>query len=73
MFPNSQRINRGGYDIKQMMKACVANNVTDLIILTEHGGIPGDVMIFWTLWIIYIFVLNSLLCIVRITLSNDEI
>ena len=41
MFPNSQRINRGNYEIKQLVDACRANDVTDLILLHEHRGVPG--------------------------------
>lgn len=41
MLPNSQRINRGNYEMKQLVQACRANEVTDLILLTEHRGNPG--------------------------------
>lgn len=41
MFPNSQRINRGGHVIKDIVDACRNNEVTDLIILHEHRGQPG--------------------------------
>ena len=41
IFPNSQRINRGGYVTKEIVDACRANEVTDLIILHEHRGQPG--------------------------------
>ena len=41
IFPNSQRINRGNYEVKQIVEACRANDVTDLIILHEHRGVPG--------------------------------
>ena len=40
LFPNSQRINRGNYEIKQLMAACRANNVTDVIVVAEHRGKP---------------------------------
>ncbi|CAG8627881.1 14390_t:CDS:2 [Ambispora leptoticha] len=40
IFPNSQRINRGNYVIKEIVDACRANDVTDLIILHEHRGEP---------------------------------
>lgn len=45
MFPNSQKINRGGYVIKDIVDACRANNVTDLIILHEHRGEPDGMII----------------------------
>lgn len=41
VFPNSHRINRGNYVIKELAEACRANEVTDLIVLHEHRGIPG--------------------------------
>lgn len=44
VFPNSHRINRGNYVVKDLAEACRANDVTDLVILHEHRGIP-DAMI----------------------------
>ncbi|KAF9055210.1 Brix-domain-containing protein [Hymenopellis radicata] len=44
VFPNSHRINRGNYVIKELADACRANDVTDLIVLHEHRGKP-DAMI----------------------------
>lgn len=41
VFPNSHRINRGNYVVKELAEACRANDVTDLIILHEHRGTPG--------------------------------
>ena len=41
MFPNAQRLNRGNYVMGQLVQACRANNVTDLIIIHEHRGEPG--------------------------------
>jgi hypothetical protein len=41
VFPNSQRINRGNHVMKEIVDACRANEVTDLIILHEHRGQPG--------------------------------
>jgi U3 small nucleolar ribonucleoprotein protein IMP4 len=41
VFPNSQRINRGGHVMKEIVDACRANEVTDLIVLHEHRGQPG--------------------------------
>ena len=41
IFPNSQRINRGNYEIKQLIDACRSNNVTDFIMLRETRGVPG--------------------------------
>ncbi|KAK0206515.1 anticodon-binding protein [Desarmillaria ectypa] len=44
IFPNSHRINRGNYVVKELADACRANDVTDLIVLHEHRGKP-DAMI----------------------------
>lgn len=44
VFPNSSRINRGNYIVKDLADACRANNISDLIILHEHRGTP-DAMI----------------------------
>jgi rRNA maturation protein Rpf1 len=41
VFPNSHRINRGNYVVKELAEACRANDVTDLIVLHEHRGVPG--------------------------------
>jgi len=45
VLPNSQRLNRGGYVLHQLVSACKANNVTDLIILHEHRGEPDGMII----------------------------
>jgi U3 small nucleolar ribonucleoprotein protein IMP4 len=42
VFPNSHRINRGNYVVKELAEACRANEVTDLIVLHEHRGVPGS-------------------------------
>lgn len=41
VFPNSHRINRGNYVVKELAEACRANDITDLVILHEHRGKPG--------------------------------
>ncbi|KAJ3073240.1 snoRNA-binding rRNA-processing protein imp4 [Podochytrium sp. JEL0797] len=45
VFPNAQRINRGGYVMKEITDACRANEVTDLVILHEHRGQPDGLII----------------------------
>jgi len=45
VFPNSQKINRGNYVIKDIADACRANNVTDLIIFHEHRGEPDGMVV----------------------------
>ena len=49
IFPNSQRLNRGNYVLSQLVHACKANEVTDLILVHEHRGEPG---MFWRLHIL---------------------
>lgn len=45
MFPNSKRINRGGYVTKDLVDACRQNDVTDLIVLHEHRGVPDGMIV----------------------------
>jgi U3 small nucleolar ribonucleoprotein protein IMP4 len=45
VFPNSQRINRGNHVMKEIVDACRANEVTDLIILHEHRGQPDGMVV----------------------------
>jgi U3 small nucleolar ribonucleoprotein protein IMP4 len=45
IFPNSQRMNRGNYEMKQLLHACRANNVTDFIIVHEHRGVPDALVV----------------------------
>ncbi|CAH1784578.1 unnamed protein product [Owenia fusiformis] len=45
VFPNSQRINRGNYEMKQLIQACRANDVTDLILVQEHRGVPDGITV----------------------------
>ncbi len=42
MFPNAQRLNRGNYVMSQLVHACRANDVTDLVIVHEHRGEPSE-------------------------------
>ncbi|KAI8973825.1 anticodon-binding protein [Mycotypha africana] len=45
VFPNSQRINRGGHVMSEIVEACRANEVTDLIVLHEHRGQPDGMIV----------------------------
>lgn len=45
VFPNSHRINRGTYVVKELAAACRANDMTDLIILHEHRGKPDALIV----------------------------
>ena len=47
IFPNSQRINRGNYEIKQLIDSCRSNNVTDFVMLRETRGVPGEQLLSW--------------------------
>jgi U3 small nucleolar ribonucleoprotein protein IMP4 len=45
MFPNAQRLNRGNYVMSQLVQACIANDITDLIIIHEHRGDPDGLVV----------------------------
>lgn len=45
VFPNSQRINRGNHVINEIVTACKSNDVTDLLIVHEHRGIPDGLIV----------------------------
>lgn len=45
IFPNSIRINRGAYVIKDLVEITQAKSFTDLIILHEHRGEPDGMII----------------------------
>ena len=47
LIPNAQRMNRGNYVISQLVHACRANNITDLIIIHEHRGEPSKCVCVW--------------------------
>jgi len=45
IFPNSQRINRGHYQMEQLMDACRANAVTDMMVVSETRGVPDGLIV----------------------------
>jgi len=45
IIPNSQRMNRGNYEMKQLINACRANDVTDFIVVHEHRGVPDTLVV----------------------------
>ena len=45
VFPNAQRLNRGNYEMKQLLDACRANGVTDFVIVHEHRGQPDALIV----------------------------
>ena len=45
ILPNSQRVNRGSYVLKDLVKICQANNLTDLIMVHETRGEPDGLIV----------------------------
>ncbi|XP_062169603.1 uncharacterized protein LOC133875474 [Alnus glutinosa] len=45
VFPNAQRMNRGGQVIKEIIESCRANDFTDVILVHEHRGVPDGMTI----------------------------
>ena len=45
LVPNSQRVNRGAYVVKDLIELGRKNEVTDLIVLHEHRGEPDGMII----------------------------
>ncbi|CAD51186.1 U3 small nucleolar ribonucleoprotein IMP4 [Plasmodium falciparum NF54] len=45
IIPNSEKINRGSYFIKDILNFARKNNITDVIILHEYKGIPRNLII----------------------------
>lgn len=45
IFPNAQKMNRGTYDLKELVQACRANDVTDFIIVQETRGKPDGLIV----------------------------
>ena len=45
IIPNAQKMNRGNYEMKELIHACRANNVTDFIVLHEHRGVPDNMVV----------------------------
>lgn len=45
LFPNAQRMNRGHYEIGQLMEACRANDVSDFVLVHEHRGVPDTLIV----------------------------
>ncbi len=41
VVPNSQRVNRGGMVLSELVESCRSHDFTDLVILHEHRGEPG--------------------------------
>ncbi|KAA8517159.1 hypothetical protein F0562_017452 [Nyssa sinensis] len=45
VFPNAQRMNRGGQVISEIIETCRANEFTDVVLVHEHRGVPDGIII----------------------------
>ncbi|KAG8384404.1 hypothetical protein BUALT_Bualt04G0114500 [Buddleja alternifolia] len=45
VFPNAQRMNRGGQVITEIIETCRAHDFTDVILVHEHRGVPDGIII----------------------------
>ncbi|ODM96866.1 U3 small nucleolar ribonucleoprotein IMP4, partial [Orchesella cincta] len=45
LIPNSQSINRGGFELGHLVEASRANGVTDLLVVQEHRGEPDGLIV----------------------------
>ncbi|TKY86773.1 hypothetical protein EX895_004413 [Sporisorium graminicola] len=45
LFPNSTRLNRGGYTVSDLAAAARSNGITDMIVLHEHRGVPDAMVV----------------------------
>ncbi|KAI5410751.1 uncharacterized protein LOC127085754 [Lathyrus oleraceus] len=45
VFPNAQRINRGGQVISEIIDACRSHDYTDVILVHEHRGVPDGLTV----------------------------
>ncbi|KAL5078204.1 hypothetical protein RYX36_017188 [Vicia faba] len=45
VFPNAQRMNRGGQVISEIIDACRSHDYTDVILVHEHRGVPDGLTV----------------------------
>ncbi|ELP83998.1 brix domain containing protein ZK795.3, putative [Entamoeba invadens IP1] len=45
IIPNSTRLNRGNLQVKNLVETCKSHDVTDLVIVHEHRGIPDGLIV----------------------------
>lgn len=45
VFPNAERMNRGGQVINEIIESCRAREFTDVILVHEHRGVPDGLVI----------------------------
>lgn len=45
VFPNAQRLNRGGLVVSELIESCRSHDFTDLIVVHEHRGEPDGMVV----------------------------
>ena len=50
MFPNSLKLNRGNYIISDLVSTCNRVQVSDMILLHEHRGVPSSLTVPLSSW-----------------------
>lgn len=45
LLPNSKKLNRGNHEMKSLISACRANDVTDFVIIHENRGNPDTLIV----------------------------
>jgi U3 small nucleolar ribonucleoprotein protein IMP4 len=45
LFPNAQRVNRGNHVVSQLVEVARQNEITDIVVLHEHRGVPDGLII----------------------------
>ncbi|KAL2898344.1 U3 small nucleolar ribonucleoprotein IMP4 [Bienertia sinuspersici] len=45
VFPNAERMNRGGQIISEIVESCRAREFTDLLLVHEHRGVPDGLIV----------------------------
>ena len=45
IFPNAHRLNRGNYILKDLVRLAQSNEISDIVIVHEHRGIPDGLVV----------------------------
>ncbi|CAO2829992.1 unnamed protein product [Amaranthus hypochondriacus] len=45
VFPNAERMNRGGQIINEIVESCRAKEFTDIVLVHEHRGVPDGLIV----------------------------
>ncbi|RZC61581.1 hypothetical protein C5167_023339 [Papaver somniferum] len=45
VFPNAQRMNRGGQVISEIIETCRAHDFSDVVLVHEHRGVPDGIIV----------------------------